>query len=204
MAVLHCSARCPIYASSFMCRVVRIMIVSAIRSKEFAGLVPDSGIAVLQIFDPTDDWTDETASLAAAGWGASLGLAFWDMDASALGVRGRLVVRLWGRHRALFNALACRMFGNDIPWQPFIAADAVEIAAFADRLALGGMREVLVVCRNGRGRSGTVGRWIARRLGVPFQTSGDDREADHIRETLDRIGGHTAATPNLPEDSLAA
>ncbi|MBV5323758.1 MAG: hypothetical protein J0626_00020, partial [Rhodospirillaceae bacterium] len=104
-------------------------------------------------------------------------------------VRGRLVARLWGRNRALFESLAGRLFGNDIPWRPFIAADAVDIATFADGLADKGITELLVVCRNGRGRSGTVGRWIARRLGATFETSGDDRDSGYIRETLDRVGG---------------
>lgn len=160
------------------------MIVSAIKTGEFEGMVPRSDMAVLRIFDPID----ERESLG-DGWGASLALAFWDMDASALGVRGRLVARLWGRNRALFESLAGRLFGNDIPWRPFIAADAADMAAFADSLVEKGIHEVLVVCRNGRGRSGTVGRWIARRLGARFQTTGDDRDSGYIRETLDRVGG---------------
>jgi hypothetical protein len=171
------------------------MIVSTIRTAEFAGLVPRAHMAVLRIWDPTD----ERAELAGQGWGDTLALAFWDMDASALGMRGRLVTRLWGRHRAMFEALAGRLFGNDIPWRPFIAADAVDIAAFADGLAAKGITELLVVCRNGRGRSGTVGRWIARRLGTRFQTTGDDRESAYIRDTLDRVAGAPA-----PEVSEAA
>ncbi|MDO8605621.1 MAG: hypothetical protein Q7R40_03715 [Phaeospirillum sp.] len=161
------------------------MIVSAIKTGEFGGLVPQANAAVLRIWDPID----EREPLGSLGWGDSLGLAFWDMDASALGVRGRLVARLWGRNRALFESLAGRLFGNDIPWRPFIAADAADIAAFADGLAAKGVTELLVVCRNGRGRSGTVGRWIARRLGTRFQTTGDDRDSGYIRETLDRVGG---------------
>jgi hypothetical protein len=164
------------------------MIVSAITSAEFRGMASTPDRAVLRILDPIDppDALDE-------GWGAALSLAFWDMDSSALGFKGRLAVRLWGRHRALFESLAGRLFGNDIPWRPFIAADALDIAVFADGLEAKGIRELLVVCRNGRGRSGTVGRWIARRLGRAFSTSGDDRESGHIRETLDRVGGSAQA-----------
>jgi hypothetical protein len=166
------------------------MIVSAIKTGEFEGRVPLTNTAVLRIWDPLDD----RRSLTGLGWADSLSLAFWDMDASALGVRGRLVTRLWGRNRALFESLAGRLFGNDIPWRPFIAADAADIAAFADGLADKGVTELLVVCRNGRGRSGTVGRWIARRLGARFETSGDDRDSGHIRETLDRVGGTAQIT----------
>ena len=166
------------------------MIVSAITTGEFQGRVPQANTAVLRIWDPLD----QRQSLAGLGWGDALSLAFWDMDASALGVRGRMVVRLWGRNRALFESLASRLFGNDIPWRPFIAADAVDIAAFADGLAEKGISELLVVCRNGRGRSGTVGRWIARRLGSGFETTGDDRDSGHIRETLDRVAGRAQMT----------
>ncbi|OAN51454.1 hypothetical protein A6A04_16030 [Paramagnetospirillum marisnigri] len=162
------------------------MIVTAITNGEFQGLAPRADMAVLRIFDPIDP----RESLG-EGWGAALGLAFWDMDASALGIKGRLVTRLWGRNRALFESLAGRLFGTDIPWRPFIAADAADIAAFADGLGDKGVREVLVVCRNGRGRSGTVGRWLARRLGAGFRSNGDGRESGHIRETLDRVGGTT-------------
>ena len=161
------------------------MIVSAIKTGEFEGRVPQADTAVLRIWDPID----EREPLSGLGWGDALAMGFWDMDASALGVRGRLVARLWGRNRALFESLAGRLFGNDIPWRPFIAADAVEIAAFADSLAEKGVTELLVVCRNGRGRSGTVGRWIARRLGAGFETTGDDRDSGYIRETLDRVVG---------------
>ena len=161
------------------------MIVSAIKTGEFEGRVPLANTAVLRIWDPIDD----RASLTGLGWGDRLSLAFWDMDASALGVRGRMVARLWGHNRALFESLAGRLFGNDIPWRPFIAADAADIAAFADGLADKGITELLVVCRNGRGRSGTVGRWIAHRLGASFETSGDDRDSGYIRETLDRVAG---------------
>ncbi|RAU21342.1 hypothetical protein CU669_14330 [Paramagnetospirillum kuznetsovii] len=160
------------------------MIVTAITNGEFQGMAPRADAAVLRILDPID-----SRDALEQGWGDTLSQAFWDMDSSALGVRGRLVVRLWGRHRAWFESLAGRLFGSDIPWRPFIAADAVEITAFADGLAEKGVRELLVVCRNGRGRSGTVGRWIARRLGAAFHTNGDDRESGHIRETLDRVGG---------------
>jgi len=165
------------------------MIVSAVKTGELAGLVPSRNAAVLRIFDPTDAWKAESAGLARAGWGANLSLAFWDMDASALGVRGRLIARLWGRHRAMFEALAGRLFEDDIPWRPFIAADAVDIAAFVDDLAGKDITEVLVVCRNGRGRSSTIGRWISRRLGVAFQGAEGERESTFIRETLDRVAG---------------
>ncbi|KIL98572.1 hypothetical protein CCC_02022 [Paramagnetospirillum magnetotacticum MS-1] len=153
---------------------------------------PRSDAAVLRICDPTDDWRAQGRGLAQAGWGSTLTLAFWDMDSSALGVKGHLITRLWGRNRAVFEALAGRLFGSDIPWRPFIAADAVAIAAFADSLADKGIAELFVVCRNGRGRSGTVGRWLAHRLGARFTTSGDDRDSGHIRETLDRINGSAA------------
>ncbi len=166
------------------------MIVSAIKTGEFGGRVPQADTAVLRIWDPTD----AREPLGGLGWGDTLSMAFWDMDASALGVRGRLVARLWGRNRALFESLAGRLFGNDIPWRPFIAADAADIAAFADGLAAKGVTELLVVCRNGRGRSGTVGRWIARRLGAAFQTTGDDRDSGYIRETLDRVVGAAQAS----------
>jgi hypothetical protein len=169
-----------------------LMLVSAFRTGEFEGMAPRQDAAVLRICDPTDDWKGEGRGLAQAGWGATLTCAFWDMDSSALGVKGHLITRLWGRNRALFEALAGRLFGTDIPWRPFIAADAAAIAAFADGLADKGIREVLVVCRNGRGRSGTVGRWLARRLGARFATSGDDRDSGHIRETLDRVAGSCA------------
>ena len=163
------------------------MIVSAIKTGEFEGRVPQANTAVLRIWDPID----ERVSLGGLGWGDVLSQSFWDMDASALGVRGRLIARLWGRNRALFESLAGRLFGTDIPWRPFIAADAAEIAAFADGLAAKGITELLVVCRNGRGRSGTVGRWIARRLGAAFETTGDDRDSGYIHETLDRVAGTT-------------
>jgi len=175
------------------------MLVSAFRTGEFDGMAPRHDAAVLRICDPTDAWKAEGRGLAQAGWGATLTLAFWDMDSSALGVKGRLITRLWGRNRALFEALAGRLFGSDIPWRPFIAADAADIAAFADSLADRGIAEVLVVCRNGRGRSGTVGRWLARRLGARFATSGDDRDSGYIRETLDRVAG---SAPNRIEPTL--
>lgn len=165
------------------------MIVSAIKTGEFGGRVPQANTAVLRVWDPIDE-----REPLDGGWGDTLAMAFWDMDASALGVRGRLVARLWGRNRALFESLAGRLFGNDIPWRPFIAADAADIAAFADGLAAKGVTELLVVCRNGRGRSGTVGRWIARRLGAAFQTTGDDRDSGYIRETLDRVVGAAQAS----------
>lgn len=176
-----------------------LMLVSAFRTGEFEGMAPREDAAVLRICDPTDDWKAEGRELAQAGWGATLTCAFWDMDSSALGVKGHLITRLWGRNRAVFEALAGRLFGSDIPWRPFIAADAAAIAAFADGLADKGIREVLVVCRNGRGRSGTVGRWLARRLGARFATSGDDRDSGHIRETLDRVAG---SNPNRIEPTL--
>lgn len=175
------------------------MLVSPFKVGEFDGMAPRADAAVLRICDPTDDWKAEGRGLAQAGWGASLTCAFWDMDASALGVKGRLITRLWGRNRALFEALAGRLFGSDIPWRPFIAADAAAIAAFADGLADKGIREVLVVCRNGRGRSGTVGRWLARRLAARFVTGGDVRDSGHIRETLDRVAG---SSPNRVEPTF--
>ena len=161
------------------------MIVSAIKTGEFEGRVPQADTAVLRIWDPID----ERQPLGGQGWGDALAMSFWDMDAVALGVRGRLIARLWGRNRALFESLASRLFGTDIPWRPFIAADAADIAAFADGLSDKGITELLVVCRNGRGRSGTVGRWIAHRLGVRFETTGESRESGYIRETLDRVAG---------------
>ena len=175
------------------------MLVSAIKTSEFAGFAPRPDVAVLRICDPLDDWRAEGRKLAQAGWGPILTQAYWDMDASALGMKGRLVTRLWGRNRALFESLAGRLFGSDIPWRPFIAADAIDIAAFADSLADKGMSELLVVCRNGRGRSGTVGRWIAHRLAARFATTGDDRESGYIRDTLDRIAG---SHPNRIEPTL--
>jgi hypothetical protein len=175
------------------------MLVSAFRTGEFDGMAPRQDAAVLRLCDPTDEWRAEGRDLAQAGWGSTLTLAFWDMDSSALGVRGHLITRLWGRNRAIFEALAGRLFGSDIPWRPFIAADAVQIAAFADSLSDKGIKEVLVVCRNGRGRSGTVGRWLAHRLGARFATSGDDRDSGYIRETLDRIAG---SAPNRIEPTL--
>ena len=175
------------------------MLVSAFRTGEFEGMAPRQDAAVLRLCDPTDQWRAEGGDLAQAGWGSTLTLAFWDMDSSALGVKGHLITRLWGRNRALFEALAGRLFGSDIPWRPFIAADAIQIAAFADALSDKGIVEVLVVCRNGRGRSGTVGRWLAHRLGARFATSGDDRDSGYIRETLDRIVG---SAPNRIEPTL--
>jgi hypothetical protein len=175
------------------------MLVSAVRVGEFEGMAPRADAAVLRIADPTDEWKAEGRRLAQAGWAATLTQAFWDMDSSALGVKGHLITRLWGRNRPVFEALAGRLFGTDIPWRPFIAADAVDIAAFADAMAEKGIREILVVCRNGRGRSGTVGRWIARRLGATFATTGDERESGHIRETLDRVAG---TSPRRIEPSL--
>jgi hypothetical protein len=168
------------------------MIVSAIKTTELVGRVPAPNTAVLRILDPVDEATD-----LGQGWGAVLQLAFWDMDASALGVKGRLITRLWGKNRALFESLAGRLFGNDIPWRPFIAADALDIAHFADGLKERGVSELLVVCRNGRGRSSTVGRWIAARLGASFETTGQDRQSGYIKETLDRVGGIARVEPHL-------
>jgi hypothetical protein len=170
------------------------MLITVLKTAEFGGFAPNSATAVLRIYDPTDDWAEDAALQGAAGWAAFLPLAFWDMGSADLGLGGRLLVRLLGRWPHLFTELARRFYGEDIPWRPFLAADAAHIAAFADGLDPALVTQLLVVCRHGRGRSGTIGRWLARRLGATIAAgSGEHRESDAIRRTLDRLAGPSPA-----------
>lgn len=143
-----------------------MLTVTPIRTGEFAAFAPSPSTAVIRIYDPSDDWAEDAAREQAAGWGAVLPLTFWDMGPAEMGVFGTLLVRLLGGHREACLAVARRVFGAEGPWRPFLAADARDVVEFADELKRRGMTQVLVVCRNGRGRSGALAQWLARRLGA--------------------------------------
>ncbi|MGE5503513.1 MAG: hypothetical protein ACM31L_03735 [Actinomycetota bacterium] len=163
--------------------------ITPLKTAEFAGMVPDATTAVVRIYDPNEEWRTDATAQEQAGWGAFLPLSFWDMDPSAMGMLGGALVHLLGAHRETCLALGRRLFGDDdLPWRPFLPADARDVAAFADQLPGKGIRHVLVVCRNGRGRSGALARWLARRLGAELDQlpGADPRASEFICRTLDR------------------
>ncbi|MDA8232211.1 MAG: hypothetical protein M0006_12810 [Magnetospirillum sp.] len=161
------------------------MVVTIVTAGEFPSYVPDAATAIVRIYDPVEDWRTDGAGLANAGWGAALPLAFWDVGMTGMGMLETALVRMLGRRRELCLSLGQRLFGDDIPWRPFLPADACDIRRFADSLAARGVRNVLVVCNNGRARSWTVARWLADHLGAePPQARGWLRESEWIARTL--------------------
>ncbi|MEW5727963.1 MAG: hypothetical protein AB1918_09075 [Pseudomonadota bacterium] len=166
------------------------MIITVVRSAEFSLYAPTRDAAVLRIHDPVEDWAPEADRLKAAGWGATLSLAFWDVGVQGMSLGESLVARLLGRWRGLALRLGDRFFpmGDDIPWRPFLAADARDIAAFADALPDRGIRHLMVVCGNGRARSWTVAKWLSRRLSASLTAAhGWERESAAIARTLARV-----------------
>lgn len=164
------------------------MIITPIRTAEYAGFAPLPGTAVIRIYDPSEEWRADAAQQRDAGWGAFLPLAFWDLGEADMGLLERLLVRLLGASRDACLAAGQRLFGIDeIPWRPFLTADAVEVAHFADGLAQAGITHLMVVCRNGKGRSGTISRWLSKRTGATLATHGADQgDSEFIRETLEK------------------
>jgi predicted protein tyrosine phosphatase len=166
-----------------------MLTVTPLKTTEFDGFAPEPTTAVVRIYDPNEDWRADAAEQKAAGWAAVLPLSFWDMEPSAMGMLGGALVHLLGAHRETCLALGRRLFGDDdLPWRPFLPADARDVAAFADSLAGTSVRHILVVCRNGRGRSGALARWLARRLGADLacRPEGEPRGGDFISRTLER------------------
>lgn len=164
------------------------MVITIVSAAEFSAFVPNTATAVLRIYDPIDDWMADAAAQAAAGWGRFTGLAFWDVGFAGLSLAERAVIRLLGRHRALCLAVGQKLFGDEIPWRPFLPADAQSIHGFADGLAASGVQNLMVVCSNGRSRGSTVGAWIARYLGLDLPSQrGWQRESETIAATLARV-----------------
>ncbi len=164
------------------------MVITIVSAAEFSAFVPNAATAVLRIYDPVDDWEADSVAQAAAGWGRYTGLAFWDVGFAGLSLAERALIRLLGRHRSLCLTLGQKLFGDEIPWRPFLPADALDIHGFADGLASAGVQNLMVVCSNGRSRGTTVGTWIARYLGLdrPAQR-GWQRESDTIAAILARV-----------------
>lgn len=181
------------------------MIITVVRSAEFSLYAPTRDAAVLRIHDPVEDWAPEADRLKGAGWGATLSLAFWDVGVQGMSLGEGMLVRLVGRWRGLALRLGERFFpmGDGIPWRPFLAADARDIAAFADGLEARGIRHLMVVCGNGRARSWTVAKWLSRRLSASLTAAhGWERESAAIARTLARVpaakaGAAPVAAPRL-------
>lgn len=164
------------------------MVVTIVSASEFDAYVPNAATAVLRIYDPTDDWTADAARQAGAGWGRFLPLAFWDIGHGGIGLLESALIRLLGTRRGTCLALGQKLFGDEIPWRPFLDADARDICAFADSLASAGVQSVLVVCKNGRSRGDTVANWIALHLGTDLQPKrGWQRQNEVIVHALARI-----------------
>ncbi len=179
------------------------MVVTIVSASEFEAYVPNAATAVLRIYDPIDEWTEDAAAQAASGWGRFQGLAFWDIGHSGIGLMESVVIRLLGRYRGACLAVGRKLFGDEIPWRPFLAADARDICRFADSLESSGIHSVLVVCRNGRTRGGTCGNWIARYLGLDLPPQdGWQRESEVIVDTLTRVCPRRRPAP-APVPTLA-
>jgi len=165
------------------------MSVIVVSASEFPTFVPDPATAVLRIYDPVDDWRRDAGHQATLGWGRFLPLDFWDAGRFGPSWIERMLVAVFGHNRRLCLGLARRLFGDAVPWRPFLPADADDIVRFADGLATGGIRDVVVVCGNGRARSWTVACWIARHLGLEKPLArGWQRSCPHIARMLDRTG----------------
>lgn len=164
------------------------MVITIVSASEFPSCVPNAATAVLRIYEPIQDWTTDAAEHATDGWGPFLPLAFWDVGKAGLGLFERLVIRLLGRHRSLCLKVGQKLFGDEIPWRPFLPADACDIRAFTDEVASRGVQGILVVCTNGRARSWTIAKWMAEHLGTePPSERGWQRENDEIARTLSRV-----------------
>lgn len=166
------------------------MIITVVRKSEIGGYVPSRDAAILRIYDPIEDWEAESGRLADSGWGATLSLAFWDVGVQGMGVAEAAMTRLAGRWRKLALSLGERFFpmGDDVPWRPFLDADARDIARFADGLEAKGVRHLMVVCGNGRARSWTVAKWLSKRLSASLADShGWQRESSAITKVLARV-----------------
>jgi hypothetical protein len=177
---------------------MRVIVVGA---SAFPTFIADRATAVVRIYDPVEDWHRDAAHQAGRGWGRFLPLEFWDASRFAPGRAERLILALLGHHRPLCLAAGRRLFGARGPWRPFLAADADDIVAFADGLEAAGIRDIVVVCSNGRARSWTVGCWIARHLGLDLPaTQGWQHACPHIERMLDRVGGppHGESRPTKP------
>jgi hypothetical protein len=164
------------------------MVITIVSASEFEAYEPNAATAVLRIYDPIEEWTADAARQAEFGWGRFAALAFWDIGHGGIGLLESVVIRLLGNHRRACLALGQKLFGDEIPWRPFLAADARDICCFADSLAPAGVQSVLVVCKNGRARGGTVGNWIARYLGLDLPPqNGWQRESEVITRALARV-----------------
>jgi hypothetical protein len=165
------------------------MVITVVSASEFSAYEPNAATAVIRIYDPIDAWSEDAAAQVVAGWGKILPIAFWDVGRIGMGLIERAMVRLLGRWRGPCLRIGQAMFGDiDIPWRPFLPADARDICAFADGLVESGIRSILVVCHNGRGRGGTVANCLARYLGIePPPQRGWQRESDLIAATFARL-----------------
>lgn len=165
------------------------MIITVVSRADFSGYAPSRSAAVLRIYDPHEDWSGDAARLSVAGWGACLPLSFWDVGFQGMKPGEALLARLLGRWRGICVRLGQRLYGcDDIPWRPFLAADARAIARFGDSLADRGIRHLMVVCGNGRARSWTIAQFLARRLHADLTASrGWQRESSAIARLLARV-----------------
>ena len=179
------------------------MIITVVSASEFSAYQPTPSTAVIRIYDPTDAWVEDAAVQAASGWGKVLPMAFWDVGRVGMGIMEHLTVRLLGRWRNVCLAVGNALFGDkDIPWRPFLTADAREICAFGDSLDETNIRNIIVVCHNGRARGGTVATWLARHLGIELTNRGGwQRESESIAATFAKIcpkrDKKTRQQPNL-------
>lgn len=169
------------------------MIITVVTKFDFANYVPSASAAVLRIYDPVENWFNDAELLGSAGWGATLALSFWDVGLQGFKPTEGLFARLFGRWRGLCVTLGNRLFGEtDIPWRPFLAADAHDIARFGDQLDAHGIRHLIVVCGNGRARSWTIAKWLAARLSAQVAPArGWQRESDGIARVLKRVPART-------------
>ncbi|MGE5547848.1 MAG: hypothetical protein ACM33T_13175 [Solirubrobacterales bacterium] len=165
------------------------MIITVVSKHDFDSYAPSRSAAVLRIYDPVEDWAGDADRLAQAGWGDTLSLSFWDVGVQGMRPTEAVLARLLGRWRDLCVSLGNRLFSqHDIPWRPFLSADATDIARFADALPSKGIRHVMVVCGNGRTRSWTVAQFLSRRLGAALtDCRGWQRESDAIADVLSRV-----------------
>lgn len=167
------------------------MIITVVTKSDFASYVPSPSAAIIRIYDPIENWQEDASRLETAGWGAVHALSFWDVGMQGFKLAEGLVARLLGRWRRLCLAVGGALFGDDdIPWRPFLTADARAIARFADGLEARGVRHLMVVCGNGRARSWTIAKWLSRRLTAQVAAShGWQRESDGIARVLRRVPG---------------
>lgn len=174
------------------------MIITVVTKTDFASHVPSASAAIIRIYDPVENWSDDASRLAIAGWGAVYSLSFWDVGMQGFKLAEGLVARLLGRWRNLCLSVGRRLFGDDeIPWRPFLTADARAIAHFADGLEAKGIRHLVVVCGNGRARSWTIAKWLATRLGAQAAAArGWQRESDGIARVLRRVPARKPAPAN--------